>query len=136
MPKNYDIQTQILKSLKPVTNSSLIIGTAVAAGKTRYVTFINVHQNEGVKNGGSKIWLASSSTSTGADTTANCLTKMKMNLFIPSAVGAKKSITIPDYPDPENPLFTIAASNYLVAKMSKLQLGSTSCAVMVQYYDQ
>lgn len=135
MPKNYDIKTQLL-AMKPVTNSSLIVGTAVATGKKRYVTFVSVHQKEGEKSGGTKLWLASSSTSTGADSTANCITKMKMALYIPSAVGAKKSITIPDQPDPENPLFSIAASNYLVAKLSKLQLGSTSCTLFVQYYDQ
>lgn len=136
MPKNYNIVTKRVLRLKGTTGSAVAIGSSVAAGMTRYVTFIRVDQSAGTKNEGSKIWLCSTAATATASSTALANTAMKMMLLIPSAVGARKNITLPDNPDPENPLFTIAASKFLTARASKLQLGSASCTLLVQYYDQ
>ncbi len=136
MPKNYNIITKRVLRLKGTTGSAVAIGSSVAAGMTRYVTFIRLEQGAGGGGLGSKVWICSTAATATASSTALANTAMKMMLLIPSAVGVEKSITVPDSPDPENPLFTIAASKFLTARASKLQLGSASTTLLVQYYDQ
>jgi hypothetical protein len=135
MPKNYNIITKTVRA-KGTTGSAVVVGSSVAAGMTRYVTFLRVNQAAGAGTKGSKIWFCSTAASSTASTTAAALTAMKLMVLIPSAAGANKVVQIPAYPDPETPLFTIAASKWLSVRTSKLQLGSASCAVFVQYYDQ
>lgn len=135
MPKNYNIVTKTVRA-KGTTGSAVAIGSSVATGMTRYVTFIRINQSASAGNKGSKLWFCSTAASSTASTTAAANTAMKMMVLIPSAVGAEKNVQIPDRPDPENPLFTIAAGKWLSVRSSKLQLGSASCSIFVQYYDQ
>lgn len=133
--KNYNIITKTVRA-KGSSGSAVAIGSSVAAGMKRYVTFIRINQAAGTKNVGSKLWFCSTAASSTASTTAAANSAMKLMVLIPSAVGANKVVQIPDKPDTENPLFTIAASRWLSVRSSKLQLGSASCSIFVQYYDQ
>lgn len=137
MPKNYNIITKTVRA-KGTTGSAVTIGSSVAAGMKRYVTLIRINQRAGGKGLGSKLWFCSTAASSTASTTAAANTAMKLMVLINSAAnaGVHKVVELPDYPDPENPLFTIAASKFLTVRASKLQLGSASCAIFVQYYDQ
>lgn len=133
--KNYNIVTKTVRA-KGTTGSGVAIGSSVAAGMTRYVTFIRINQAAAVGNKGSKLWFCSTAATATASTTALANTAMKLMVLIPSAVGIDKVVELPDHPDTKNPLFTIAASKFLTVRSSKLQLGSASCAIFVQYYDQ
>lgn len=133
--RNYNIVTKVVRA-KGSTGSAVAIGSSVAAGMTRYVTFIRVNQAAGVKNKGSKIWFCSSTAAASASATALAIARLKLAIQIPSAVGALKYQTVPDYPDTENPLFTVAASKFLTMSTSKVQAFSASCWAFVQYYDQ
>lgn len=135
MPENYNI---ITKKVPIVTQdgAAVAIGSSVAAGMKRYVTFVRVDPRNMSSKKGSKVWICSTSTAVKASSTTTASAAAKMLLMIPSAVGAQKFAQVPDYPDSENPLFTIAASRFLTARISKLQLGSASVTLFVQYYDQ
>jgi len=133
--KNYNIITKTVRA-KGTTGSGVAVGSSVAAGMTRYVTYIRVNQNTGTKNIGSKIWFCSTAATATASATTLASSAAKLVVLIPSAVGANKFVELPKYPDTENPLFTIAASKFLTVRNSKLQLGSATCAIFVQYYDQ
>lgn len=135
MPKNYNIVTKTVRA-KGTTGSAVVIGSSVAANMTRYVTYIRVNQAAAAGNKGSKLWFCSTAASSTASTTAAANTAMKLMVLIPSAVGIDKVVELPAAPDTENPLFTIAASKWLSVRSSKLQLGSASCSIFVQYYDQ
>jgi hypothetical protein len=113
--KNYNIQTKQFR-LKGTTGSCVTIGSSVAAGMNRYVTFISVRQNGLVANKGSKIWFCSAATSQGASTTALASTTKKFTVRLTSAVGASKSFKAPAIgPDPENPLFSICKLHNICA---------------------
>ena len=135
--RNYNPTTKQFH-LKGTTGSCVTIGSSVAAGMKRYVTFISVRQNGTANGKGSKIWFCSAATSQGASTTALASTTKKFTVRLVSAAGSHpKQFKYPNSgPDPENPLFSIAASKFLVARTSKAQAGSASCTIFVQYYDQ
>ena len=135
--KNYNIQTKKFH-LKGTTGSAVTIGSSVAAGMKRYVTFISVRQNSITRGKGSKIWFCSVAASQGASTVTLASASEKFTVRLTSAYGTNpKSFKYPGSgPDPENPLFSVAASKFLVARSSSAQAGSTSCTVFVQYYDQ
>lgn len=133
--KNYNLITKTVRA-KGTTGSAVAIGSSVAANMKRYVTYIRINQSAGTKNIGSKLWFCSATAAASASSTALALTRMKLMVLIPSAVGANKVVQIPEKPDTENPLFTIAASKFFTVRSSKLQLGSASCSIFVQYYDQ
>ena len=137
MPKNYNIITKTVRA-KGTTGSGVAIGSSVATGMKRYVTFVHINQAAGAGNKGSKIWFCSTAATATASSTTLANTAMKLMVLINSAAnaGVHKSVMLPDYPDPENPLFSIAAGKFLTVRSSKLQLGSNSCAIFVQYYDQ
>lgn len=134
--RNYNILTKKFH-LKGTTGSSVAIGGAVAAGMNRYVTFISVRQNATTKDLGSKIWFCSVATSQGASTVTLASASEKFTVRLVSAAGAEpKFFKYPGSPDPENPLFSVAASKFFIARSSSAQAGSTNCTVFVQYYDQ
>ena len=135
MSKNYNIRTATVRA-KGTTGSGVAIGSSVATGMTRYVTFIKVMQSAGSAGKGSKLWFCSTAATATASSTALASAACKMMVLIPSAVGATKNYQVPNRPDTENPLFTIAAGKFLTVRSSKLQLGSNSCSIFVQYYDQ
>jgi hypothetical protein len=134
--KNNNLVTVTKRIFASAAQINVAIGTIVPAGMTRYVTYIRANQGSSARNIGSKVYLCSVTALTDASSTAACLARLKMTVQIPSTIGAAKFVEIPNRPDSENPLFTIAASKYLTARMSRLQLGSASCTLFVQYYDQ
>ncbi len=134
MPKNYNIISKTITT-NPA-NIAVAVGSSVAAGMTRYVTFIKVSQSTLSPNLGSKMWFCSSTAVLSASTTALANTRMKLMVLLPSAIGAKKDALIPVSPDQENPLFTIAASKFLTVRGSNAAAMSQPCSVFVQYYDQ
>lgn len=137
MPKNYNIQT-VCKQFT-TKGSRAILGAAVAAGKIRYVTMVRVAQ---VTNGaakGSRVLFCSATASNSATTLAIASTTQKLSLVIPSSAASHvhgKTVQLPSQPDTEHPLFTVAASRYLVAKLGSAAGTSATCNVFVQYYDQ
>lgn len=134
--RNRNIITQRLRP-KNTTTSALVIGSSVAAGMKRYVSFIHVNQNDGDGSGGTKLWFCSNDASSTASTPTACSASEKLSLTLSSAVGGKKMMQIPPSgPDPDNPLFTIAASKFFSVSQLSAQAGSTTVDVMVQYYDE
>ncbi len=137
--KNYNIQS----ACKTVTGlgSNAIIGGIVAASQKRYVTFVRVSQI-GVKNsavGGSRILFCSASVTTVGHTMASSSANQKLSIGIVSTTTsnlAGKSVSLPSQPDTENPLFSVAAGNWLIAKLGSSAGVSIPCTVFVQYYDQ
>ncbi len=138
--KNYNIVSKNTVLAKGATGSSVAIGSSVAAGLTRYVTYIRLQTNGSGKGLGSKVWFCSATAAASASSTALANTRAKLITYINSAyAGANPSLKVmevPDKPDTENPLFTIAASKFLIVRQSKLQLGSASVSIFTQYYDQ
>lgn len=137
MPKNYNLQTACKQIA--TKSSHVVLGSSVAAGKTRYVTMVRVAQ---VTNGaakGSRVIFCSAAASNSASNITAASTIQKLCVGIPSCVASnvsKKSITIPSQPDSENPLFTVAASKWLTATLGSAAGTSATCVVFVQYYEQ
>lgn len=137
MPKNYNILT-VGKQIA-TKSSHVVIGSSVAAGKTRYVTFVRVAQ---VTNGaakGSRVVFCSAAASNSASNITAASTIQKLSIGIPSTVAShmyQKSVNVPSQPDTENPLFTVAASKWLTATLGSAAGTSATCVVFVQYYDQ
>jgi len=117
--KNYNIVTKTVRA-KGTTGSGVAIGSSVAAGLNRYVTYIRINQSAGGGGLGFKLWFCSTAATATASSTALANTAMKLMVLIPSAVGASKTVEMPERPDTENPLFTIAASKFLTVRSSKL----------------
>lgn len=137
--KNYNIQT----ACKNVVGkgSNVIIGGVVATGLKRYVTFVRVSQI-GVKNsavGGSRVLFCSVSVTTAVHTMASASANQKLSIGIVSTTTSQlagKVVNLPSQPNTENPLFSIAAGNWLAAKLGSSAGVSIPCTVFVQYYDQ
>lgn len=134
--KNYNIQTKRFTAKKG--GSCVAVGSTVASNMKRYVTFISVRQNSLARGAGSKLWFCSAAASQSINTTALASVANKFTVRLASAFGADKVFMYPrSGPDPENPLFSIAASKLLSVRMTATsQAGSASCTVFVQYYDQ
>ncbi len=140
MPKNFNIQT---KDKKIATKGvSVAIGSTVAAGMTRYVTFVQVTQEpaSGGAGHGSRVFFCSAAASTSMSTIALASAAQKLSITICSAAAShvgERCIQIPKQPDTENPLFSIAASKMLVVKLGSTVAGTSAAVdVFVQYYDQ
>lgn len=135
--KNYNIQT-VAKQFT-TKGSQIRIGSSVAAGLTRYVTMVNVTQVTGTAAKGSRVIFCSATASNPASTLALASAAQKLCIGIGSNAGshvANKSVSVPSQPDTENPLFTVAASKFLSAKLGSAAGTSATCVVFVQYYDQ
>lgn len=136
MPKNYNIQTAVVNPLG-TTGKPKTVGAIVAAGKTRYVTFISVTPRGDMRSAGCKLLFCSTSTEAKASTLALASAAAKYAVIIASAPGAPKSFQSSAKIDTENPLFSIAEGRYLtIRQASTAVIGSTACSVFVQYYDQ
>lgn len=136
MVRNRNIITQRIRP-KNTSTSALVIGSSVPTGMKRYVTFIHVNQNAGDGNGGSKLWFCSNTASSTASTPTTCSASEKLSVTLSSAVGGKKMMQVPPAgPDPDNPLFSIAAGKFFTVSQLSAQAGSTTVDVMVQYYDE
>lgn len=139
MPRNYNIKT-VRKALPTGKMSAAVtaIGSSVAAGMTRYVTFVRVEGNSASNKLGSRVYFCSTTAAavSQAKNTSTASAVAKMIIELESAYAMPKAVQIPPKIDTENPLFTIAASKFLLVTKSGLQLGSNPCTVFVQYYDQ
>ena len=133
MSKNYDIKT---KSAYLEASDTVAIGSSVAAGMTRYVTFAQVGQAAGVKNVATKVTLGSAAFSDAMSDTTTASASQKMQLLIASATAAQKGIQVPGTPDTEHPLFTVAAGKFLSAQLSGIADLSASAYIFVQYFDE
>jgi hypothetical protein len=133
--KNYNTVT---KCLRPVntTGAAIAAGSSVAAGQTRYVTFVHLSRVQGATGIGAKVYLCSTSTAAKASTDTLASAAAKMVLILGSA-SAPGNMSIPDRINTKNPLFTIAASRFLtVREASTVGKGNAQVAVFIQYYDQ
>lgn len=132
--KNYNIVTRTVVP-KNTTGSAVAVGSSVAAGKTRYVTFVSISPNVGNIGKGRRLYLCSTSTSAKAstDTLASAAAKMK---YVQVSASAEPNFHFPRQIDTENPLFTVAASKFLTVHQASAAGASGACSVFVQYYDQ
>jgi len=135
MSKNYNIQT-VSKFLCGVS-SHIAIGSSVAAGMTRYVTFLRVHPLALKLNEGSRVFFCSTTASDTAANTAAASTAQKALMLIASATTAgSKDALLADRPDTEHPLFTIASSKWFTAYLASVAGHSGPVSVFAQYYDE
>ena len=135
MAKNYDIKTVS----KPLSGESshIAIGSSVAAGMTRYVTFLRVSPVAAGGDEGSKVFFCSTTASDTAANTAAASAAQKMVAFIASVTAlATKNVVVPDGPNTEHPLFTIAESKWFTAYLCSVAGYSGSVYINAQYYDE
>lgn len=142
MPKNLDLITKTVY-LSAAAHASQFkpIGTAVAAGMKRFVTFVRVSQRKatGVVSGGSKVYFVSTTGSAVASQTGLASAGAKLQIWIHSAAASQivsKHIQVPEIPDTKNPLFSIAAGKWLTTYLGGLATQSSPVQVFVQYYDE
>lgn len=145
MPKNYNIVTKQRfvqgGAAAAKADQRKAFGSSVAAGMTRYVTMVRVEQHKatGVATAASKVYLCSTAASATASTTAAASTAAKLIMWIHSgnaSHGISRRIQMPDVPDVQNPLFTIAASKFFTCYIGSVATTSAPVHVFVQYYDQ
>jgi hypothetical protein len=137
--KNQNLQT-VCKQIA-TKSSHIVIGSSVAAGLTRYVTYVRVAQVTNGAGKGSRVVFCSAAASNTATNITVASTIQKLSIGIPSAVAAnmkqpKKTVEVPSQPNSNNPLFTVAASKWLTATLGSAAATSATCVVFVQYYDQ
>lgn len=141
--RNYNMQT-VCKQIA-TKSSHVVIGSSVAAGLTRYVTYVRVSQVTNGAGKGSRVVFCSAAASGTATNITVASTIAKLSIGITSAAAAsavarfrvpKKTVEMPSQPDCENPLFTVAASKWLTATLGSAAGTSATCVVFVQYYDQ
>ena len=144
--KNYNVVTKCLRP-KTTTGSALVCGSSVAAGKTRYVTFVHLSRVEGSTVKGAKVYICSTAASSTASTDTLASAAAKMTLILASAVtkcgstvtvtGGPGNLSVPERINTERPLFTVAASKWLtIREASTAAKGNAEVAVFMQYYDQ
>ena len=134
MPKNYDIKT-VSKDLRG-KSSHVVIGSSVAAGMKRYVTFVRIDQDANNMKRGSRVFLCSTAASNTASSTGAASTAQKMVVALQSAPSAVKEFQSAAKIDTENPLITIAASKWFSAYLSSVAGQSAPVNLFAQYYDQ
>lgn len=138
MPKSYNIVTKVVNPPN-TTGAAVAIGSSVAAGMTRYITFIAITPRSGNDTLGRKIYFCSTTSVAQASTLAKASANGKWLYRQASASfgAADPNYSIPRKIDTENPLFTIAASKFLTIRQgSTVALGNGACSIFVQYYDQ
>ena len=134
--KNYNIITKVKQFGEGVQAA---FGSSVAAGMTRYVTMVQVSQVKNSAAAGSRIIFGSAAAAGSFTTIASASGAAKFVVGIGSYVASHvgmKTVRVPSQPNTENPLFTVAASKFLVAKECSAAGQSATCHVFVQYYDQ
>lgn len=134
MPKNYNIVTKVVNP-KNTTSSAVAVGSSVATGMTRYVTFVSISPRVGHADKGRKLYFCSTSTSTKASTPTLASAAAKW-VYVQASASAEPNFHMPRKVDTEKPLFSIAAGKFLTVMQSSAQAGSGACSVFVQYYDQ
>lgn len=132
MPKNYNIQT---RSVNVTVGSVVAVGSSVAAGMTRYVTFIAISPRVAHQSKGRRIYFCSTAASNTA-TTATLASAAAKWKYVQASASTEPNFHMPRKIDTEKPLFTIAASKFLTVHQASAQAGSGAASVFVQYYDQ
>lgn len=138
MAKNNNLIT-VVKQI-PKGGQATAIGSSVAAGMTRYVTFVRAANDLIVGSAlpGSKLYLcealAATKTSYSTPTLASAL--QKAVIIIPSAMTADKDYQSTPKIDSENPLFSIAESKFLTTLLVSETGMSGPVNLLVQYYDE
>ena len=143
MSKNYDIKTKSVSLDKTATGSTVAIGDDVAAGMTRYVTFVRLEAASGDDAAvvGTRVYLCScTGIGSVAASQPNASTTQKMVLMLAS-VGANeasidRSVQVPAAPNTEHPLFTIASGKALVTHLASTAALIASAHLFVQYFDE
>lgn len=130
--KNYNIVTKVVN---PSLGSAIAVGSSVAAGQTRYVTFIAISPKVAHAGKGRLIYFCSTPAAATASTAtlASAAAKLK---YVQASASAEPNFHFPKEINTENPLFTVAASKFLTIHQVSAQAGSGACSVFVQYYDQ
>jgi len=141
MSKNYDIKTASDHVIGSTCSSvwRANIGSSVAAGMTRYVTFIRVVPVTTSNAKGSKIFFCSTASAATVVTATAASAVQKMVVFIGSAtaeINPNRSESIPAVPNTEHPLFTIAAEQWLTALIATTAGMSGPANIFVQYFDE
>jgi hypothetical protein len=133
--KNFDIKT-VAKTMTKGTRA--VIGSSVAAGMKRYVTFVRVEKAATNQKGqGAKVIFASGAASNTASTLTLASAVQKLQVVLTSAPTADASeAQIPQKINTEHPLFTIAASKWFTAFCASAATFSSPVNVLAQYYDQ
>lgn len=138
MAKNHNLVT-VVKQL-PKGGQATAIGSSVAAGMTRYVTFIRAANDLIVGSAlpGSKLYLceALSSVKTSYSTPALASALQKAVIIIPSAMTADKDYQSTPKIDTENPLFSIAESKFMTTLLVSEVGMSGPVNLFTQYYDE
>jgi len=139
MAKNYNIQTAS-EHLGGVAaggaGNNATIGAVVAAGMTRYVTYIRVTPLQPGVIEGSKVYLCSGTVAEAfSDAEATAAQKMIVRIASTSTIG-NREVVVPERPDTEHPLFTVASGAYLRAHLATTATMSSSVQLFVQYYDE
>lgn len=121
-PQNYDIKTV----MKVVGTAVATLGLgAVPVGMKRYFTMVRANNIAGANN---TLYICSGTGSTTPGTTASASAAQKYSMQL----EAGESDEFPrSSPNVNNPLFSIAASAYVVAKTN-----NGNCRLFMQYYDQ
>jgi hypothetical protein len=134
--KNFNIITKVIS---PSLGSAIAVGSSVAAGMTRYVTFIAISPRVGNVGKGRLIYFCSTPAAATASTATLASAAAKMKYVQASGIvsaAVEPNAHFPKVINTENPLFTVAASKFLTVHQVSAQAGSGACSVFVQYYDQ
>jgi hypothetical protein len=113
------------------------VGSMVPAGMKRYVTFVEIDKCPTLSRPSAvAVYLASATVSnqSAAGLRATGVRKLRTVIRATAQSGLKQGntpITIPRAPSLDNPLFTIAASSWLVIGTSL-----TSAAAVIQYFEE
>lgn len=139
MPKNQNIVTKLVHP-NPVaataSGQAVAVGSSVAAGMKRYVTFIAITPAVQT-NAGRRIYFCSTTSVAYASTNAKASTTAKFIYVQVSHTSVyDKNFHMPRKIDTEKPLFVIAASKFLTVHQTSATTGSGQADVFVQYYDQ
>ena len=135
MAKNYNIKT-VSKGID-TKSSHIPIGSSVAAGMKRYVTFLRVTPTAVAGDKGSKVYFCSCAASNSASNPTAASTLQKTILRIATtASNRNKDVVSSERPDTEHPLFTVAASAWLTATLGSVAGTSHPVSVFAQYFDE
>ena len=118
-----------------ISTTSGIVGDQVPAGMKRWVTFITL-DSRSLAGGASQLGVYLASVTTGNPTMSSIIAtdnrKALTYLRATGVIGYRKApLTIPKKPSVDNPLFSIAAENWLGVYATK-----ASGLMTMQYFDE
>ena len=136
MARNYNIQTRDV-CLNQTATDTINIGPVVPTGMTRYVTFIRLNPLLSANDEGSLVYISCGAVASAGTTNTLASAGQKLVICAASASTAgNKSAAVPESPNTEHPLFTVAGGAYLYAHLSSIGTMSGSAELFVQYFDE